>query len=1033
MATGSNLLWYTVPTGGTGSSSAPTPSTVSPGSTTYYVSQTVNTCEGPRAAITVTVSATTPPPTISSPVNYCQNAVAVPLTAVGTNLLWYTVPTGGTGSPTAPTPSTAVVGSTTYYVSQTLSCGEGPRAAITVVINALPTAPTVTSPVTYCQNVTAVPLTATGSNLLWYTVPTGGTGSSSAPTPSTAFVGSTNYYVSQTVNTCEGPRASITVVINALPAAPTVSSPVTYCQNATAVPLSATGSNLLWYTVPTGGTGSPTAPTPSTAIVGSTSYYVSQTVNTCEGPRATIAVVINAIPVAPTASSPVNYCQNAPAVPLSATGSNLLWYTVPTGGTGSSTAPTPSTTVVGSTTYYVSQTINTCEGPRAAITVIVNAVPTAPTVSTPVTYCQNATAVQLTATGSNLLWYTTPTGGSGSSTAPTPTTVAPGSTTYYVSQTVSTCESPRAAITVIVNPLPAAPTVTSPVTYCQNTVAVPLTATGSNLLWYTTPTGGTGSSTAPTPSTAVVGSTNYYVSQTVNTCEGPRASITVVINAIPVAPTVSSPVTYCQNAVAVPLTATGTNLLWYTTPTGGTGSATAPTPSTAVVGSTTYYVSQTANTCEGPRAVITVVVNAIPTAPAVSTPVTYCQNTVAVALTATGPNLLWYTTPTGGTGSTTAPTPSTTVAGSTTYYVSQTVNTCEGPRAAITVFVNAIPTAPAVTTPVTYCQNAVAVPLTATGSNLLWYAAATGGTGTTTAPTPSTAVVGTIAYYVSQTVNGCESPRAAINVTISAPAGPPAVTSPVTYCHNATATALTATGTGLLWFTTPTGGTGNPTAPVPSTAIPGSFNFYVNQSNGCGQGTRALINVIVNPTPAAATGLSVTGITTNSALLSWTGVAGVYYSVDYKATSSSTWINLATGITSNSFQLNNLTVGTAYDWRVSANCASFVLINYSVAQFTTTSHNNTITRIHDGMGIKISPNPFINTGVIDYIVPGDGRVDISLHDAIGQKLGTLFSEYQYNGRYSFNITNQFNGLIKGVYFIKMQQLARVYYAKFEKQ
>ncbi|NVO20890.1 MAG: DUF2341 domain-containing protein [Bacteroidetes bacterium] len=75
---------------------------------------------------------------------------------------------------------------------------------------------------------------------------------------------------------------------------------------------------------------------------------------------------------------------------------------------------------------------------------------------------------------------------------------------------------------------PAAPSVTSPVRYCQNSTASPLTATGSSLLWYTVPTGGTGSSTAPTPSTATIGTTSYYVSQTVG-CEGPRAQIDVII------------------------------------------------------------------------------------------------------------------------------------------------------------------------------------------------------------------------------------------------------------------------------------------------------------------------------------------------------------------------------------------------------------------------------------------------------------------------------------------------------------------------
>ncbi len=78
-----------------------------------------------------------------------------------------------------------------------------------------------------------------------------------------------------------------------------------------------------------------------------------------------------------------------------------------------------------------------------------------------------------------------------------------------------------------------APAVTSPVTYCQNSVASPLTANGSSLKWYTTASGGTGSTSAPTPSTNLAGTTTFYVSQTLNGCEGPRAAIAVTVNPIP--------------------------------------------------------------------------------------------------------------------------------------------------------------------------------------------------------------------------------------------------------------------------------------------------------------------------------------------------------------------------------------------------------------------------------------------------------------------------------------------------------------------
>lgn len=578
----------------------------------------------------------------------------------------------------------------------------------------------------------------------------------------------------------------------------------------------------------------------------------------------------------------------------------------------------------------------------------------------------------------------------------------------------------------------AAPTAPTPINYCLNAVAVPLTATGTNLLWYTTATGGTGSTTAPTPSTTPIGTTTYYVSQTVG-CESPRFAIVVNVTASTAAPTVTSPVNYCQNAVAVPLTATGTNLLWYTTATGGTGSTTAPTPSTAVVGSTTYYVSQTQSCGESPRATIIVNVSAVPVAPSVISPVTYCQNSTASVLTAAGTNLLWYTAATGGTGSATAPTPSTATAGTTIFYVSQTTNNCESPRSSITVNVIASPIAPTVTSPVNYCQNAVTVPLTATGNNLLWYTSATGGTGSATAPTPSTTSPGTTGYYVSQNVNGCESPRAVITVNVSATAGLPMVTTPVTYCQNTTATALTATGTNLLWYTTATGGIGSTTAPTPSTSIAGSTTYYVSQTNSCGEGPRAAINVVVTATPTAATGLNVTSITSNAAVLNWTRIPGLFYTIDYKAATSVTWINVANAISAGSVSISNLTSSTAYDWRVSVNCSTHPVTNYAVSQFTTSSHNSTIKKMKDGFGIKISPNPLIENAVIDFIVPTYGEVNIILLNPLGQRVGILYTGYHFKGKHQVTLTGTFKNLSKGNYFLKLEQFGLGYYTQFIKQ
>ncbi|MEO0037240.1 MAG: hypothetical protein RIQ59_451, partial [Bacteroidota bacterium] len=78
--------------------------------------------------------------------------------------------------------------------------------------------------------------------------------------------------------TCR-PYAEIQVIVSSTTALPIVTTPVTYCQGATATALSSTGTGLLWYTAATGGTGSSTAIVPSTATGGTTLYYVSQTIS----------------------------------------------------------------------------------------------------------------------------------------------------------------------------------------------------------------------------------------------------------------------------------------------------------------------------------------------------------------------------------------------------------------------------------------------------------------------------------------------------------------------------------------------------------------------------------------------------------------------------------------------------------------------------------------------------------------------------------------------------------------------------------
>lgn len=169
----------------------------------------------------------------------------------------------------------------------------------------------------------------------------------------------------------------------------------------------------------------------------------------------------------------------------------------------------------------------------AALPLSVNTVPlppAAPVISTPSQPDCNTTTSSFNITSPAGANYQYSIGGAYQSNSSF-TGLTPGSNYAVTVKDINTgCISPatNAAINNIIPVLP--PTAPSPVTYCQNNLASPLTATGANLRWYDSLTDATPSTIAPTPSTATAGNTFYYVTQTQNGCESPKRAITVTIN-----------------------------------------------------------------------------------------------------------------------------------------------------------------------------------------------------------------------------------------------------------------------------------------------------------------------------------------------------------------------------------------------------------------------------------------------------------------------------------------------------------------------
>ena len=570
---GGTLNWYTSATGGTTSSTAPTPNTSFASFTTFYVSQTVNGSESDRVPIIVIVNPSPNQPnaiagntSVTTNTAYTYSVGAV----TGATSYTWTLPSGWSGTSTTNAISVTTDTVTSGIISVRANIGNCSSAVQTLKVGSLPSKPDVTNnanligdSIIYCQGASANALTANlnptnnGGTLKWYTSSVGGTGSTTAPTPSTATAGTTSFYVSQTVNGVESERSEIKIIVRPAPNQPntiqgsanvTANSSFTYSVGAVS------GATSYTWTIPSGWSGTSTTNSINVTTNSVTSGTISVTANIGNCSSAAQTLSLGSMPLDPDISGNTNvngdsivYCQNAQTVQLTArtnpsnNGGTLKWYTTPTGGTGSTTAPTPSSTTAGTTIFYVSQTVNGVESNRAQIRVIVRPIPNQPNTingNTSVTANTSFTYSISAVNGANSYTWTIPSGWSGTSTSTTITVTTNSTTSGTISVTANLNGCSSAAQSITIGTLPNNPTsglTGDSVSYCQNATAIQLTATtnpsnnGGTLKWYTTAVGGTGSTTAPTPITTLLGTTTYYVSQTVNNVESNRTAIKVVV------------------------------------------------------------------------------------------------------------------------------------------------------------------------------------------------------------------------------------------------------------------------------------------------------------------------------------------------------------------------------------------------------------------------------------------------------------------------------------------------------------------------
>ena len=263
-------------------------------------------------------------------------------------------------------------------------------------------------------------------------------------------------------------------------------------------------------------------------------------------------VSVNNLPAEPTVSNK-DYCFNETALALTATNlanHNLGWYgTEATGGTSASTAPTPLTSIVGSSTYYVSQTntANSCESPRAAISINVKALPPTPNITSNSPVCEGAALTLNTANISGAIYYWEGVNGfTSSSVNPTinnATSAIGGS--YSLKIKFNGCLSSLSTpLVVAVNPIPAAPTISSnsPIEEDKTLNLTASNVTGATFAW-TGPNGFTSNIQNPAIIASFANAGSYYAALTLNGCTSANSSPIVVV----VTPK-SSPVFQIPNA-----------------------------------------------------------------------------------------------------------------------------------------------------------------------------------------------------------------------------------------------------------------------------------------------------------------------------------------------------------------------------------------------------------------------------------------------------------------------------------------------------
>jgi hypothetical protein len=859
-------------------------------STTVYakVTEPAHNCSV-STPVTLTVDAVTAITTTPLAQNVCQGTTATfTVVATGTNLMYVwkkdgVVVTNG-GNIIGATSATLSISNLTssnggfYNVVVTGTCGT--VASVVDTSRLTVSLPPVVDPMTTIANVTvcagnnavldASGLTITGDVVApatdftyqWKKGATALTNSATISGVTTrvltltgAAVADAGTYTLEITGACTpGTSTSATLTVNALPVANAGADVTINCTNTSASLTAAGGTSYAW----SGGLGA--TATVSATPTATTTYTVTITSNGCTATDDVVVTVDKAAPMASAGADATINCTNTSASLTAAGGTSYAW----SGGLAAIASVTATPTAT--TTYTVTVTAaNGCSASDDVVVTVDNAAPSANAGSDVTVTCSSPSA-SLTATGGGTYnWSNTL--GTTAAVSATPT----ATTTYTVTVTSANgCIATDDVVVTVDNIVTA--NAGADVTVTCSSPSASLTATGgASYVWSNTL--GTTASVSATPTST----TTYTVTVTaVNGCIASDDVVVTVDNAAPMASAGGDATINCTN-LSASLTATGgTSYAW-----SGGLAATASVTATPTA-TTTYTVTVTAaNGCIATDDVVVTIDNAAPMASAGADATIDCTNTSASLTAAGGTSYTWS----GGLAATASVTATPTA--TTTYTVTVTAaNGCTATDDVVVTVDNTPLAAPGVSSPISYCLGGMASPLTATGTNLLWYDAATGGTSTTTAPTPTTTVAGTQYFWVSQTSGACESPRSQITVNVGGSLSLSVATTTVTVCYPATVNLATAP---VITSSIPSGMTlafstfANMATPVSNPNSVGlSGTFYIQGTQGGCQTPIYSVQVAVkNPSISMSNVMSAVQDCEVDGFTTYTNNGNIYFGIDW--------------------------------------------------------------------------------------------------------------------------------------------------------